>query len=72
MPYKCEIEGDILIVEETLMSWRGSKTNVFFFDIVNWKRRHYRDMESIYDHPLTESQIQWIKNHYIPKVDVKI
>ena len=65
MALKLKLEGDILEVTEITMSANETRKFSWFYNIKTWEYR-----EQGHDHfwPMDDGQIDWVKKHYLPKV----
>lgn len=61
-----KLVGDILEVEELILTFTETKKNIVQYNIRNWEARVNNEPFQ----PMTEGSIQWVKKHYLPKVGI--
>ena len=61
-----QLVGNILEVTETTFTFTSTSKNVTEYNINTWESRTNKDPFV----PMTESSINWVKKHYLPKVGI--
>lgn len=65
-----ELNGDILHVTETTMSFTRDYVSHIYYDTKNWLVSSRHTLGAKPDLPMTEDSIAWVKQNYLPKVGV--
>lgn len=63
------LDGNILHVRETICSFRDTKVSHWYYDVENWQVSSHGRAGDLPDRAMTEDDIAWVKEHYLPKVD---
>ena len=63
-----EMNGSVLPVTETLHSFRGTTESHWYYDVNLWHKSSTGKLNSRPDREMTESDIAWVKKHYLPHV----
>jgi hypothetical protein len=61
------MEGRILEVKETLMSFHDTKVTYFYYDTEHWMVSSHGKKGDRPDCTMTPESIAWVKDHYLPK-----
>lgn len=67
-----KLDGDILEVKEVSMSFFKTQTLYFYYDIKNWFVSSHGKQHDKPDRPCSQSGIDWVKKHYLPKVGITV
>lgn len=68
MALQYKLEGNILEVKETLMSFHETRVSYCYYDIDKWLVSRFGKRGEVPVHPMAPSAIEWVKKHYLPKV----
>lgn len=63
-----ELNGDILCVKETLMSFKETKVSYWYYDTKNWLKNANGKKNEALTLQMDQSSIDWVKKYYFPKV----
>ncbi len=63
---KRELNGDILHVTETLMSFHDTQVSHWYYDIKNWRVSSHGREGDTPDRDMNQSSIDWCKKYHIP------
>jgi hypothetical protein len=65
---KITLKQNILTVVETLLSFNHTRATFWYYDIEQWKKSSTGKEGSVIDREMTQSDINWVKKHYLTKV----
>lgn len=68
MALRIRLEGDILEVKSTIIGWKTTVIQYWYYDIRNWTVSSHGKKGDKPDRPMDEGQIAWVQKHYLPKV----
>lgn len=68
MALQYKLEGNILEVKETLMSFHDTRVSYWYYDIDKWLVSRFGKRGEAPVQPMDQSAIEWVKKHYLPKV----
>lgn len=63
-----KLNGNILEVIETTMSFNQDLKSYWYYDIVNWRKSSTGKQGAMIDRDIEAWQVEWIKQHYFSKV----
>lgn len=67
MALKISQDGDILCVVENILSFHDTQKTYWYYNVKEWTRsitgREGADALT----PMTDREIEWVKEHYLPK-----
>jgi len=63
------VDDNILEVKETVHRLKSTEIRYFYYDIKNWKMSSFGREGDVLDRDMTESDIEWVKKYYLPKVN---
>ena len=62
-----KLDGNILEVKETILSWTEDRVSYWHYDIVNWMDNANGKREPL-DRKMSQVSIDWVRKYYLPKV----
>lgn len=69
MALHIKLEGDILEVVESIHSFHNTRKTYWYYNVREWKRSITGYQNAVVETPMTDREIQWVKDHYLPKVN---
>jgi hypothetical protein len=63
-----KLNGNILEVIETTMTFNNTLKSYWYYDIINWRKSSTGRQGAKIDRDIEPRQIEWIKKHYYSKV----
>jgi hypothetical protein len=68
LTFKMDTDTGILEVKEVLMSFTKTQTQYWYYDTQKWLKSSHGKQGDTPDRGMTEADIQWVKQYYLPKV----
>lgn len=68
MALQFRLEGDILEVTETLMSFHNTRVSYWYYDIKRWLVSSFGKQGDRPDRVMCSGQIEWVRKYYLPHV----
>jgi hypothetical protein len=62
------LNGTILEVVETTMTFHQDLKSYWYYDLVSWRKSSTGRPGAMIDRDIEPWQIEWIKQHYFPKI----
>jgi hypothetical protein len=66
--FKMDSDTGILEVTEVLMSALKTQTRYWYYDTGKWLKSSHGKQGDTPDRIMTDADIQWVKQYYLPKV----
>lgn len=71
MALEFKLTGTVLEVKETLYSLFNTKEFYWYYDIQAWTRSLHGREGDVPVQPCTDSDIAWVRKHYLPHVGIQ-
>ncbi|KVP40017.1 hypothetical protein [Burkholderia ubonensis] len=68
LTFKMDPTTGILEVKEVLMSFTTTQTRFWYYDTKKWLKSSHGKQGDTPDRVMTDSDIRWVKQYYLPKV----
>ncbi len=68
LTFKMDTDTGILEVTEALMSFTRTKITHWYYDTRKWLKSSHGKPGDAPDRAMSEADIQWVKQYYLPKV----
>lgn len=63
----CKLDGDLLAVTETLMSFTQTRVAYWYYDVSKWLRTLHGTKDERPSAPMSPQEIAWVSQHYLTK-----
>lgn len=63
-----KLEGDVLEIHQTIHTWNKTHHQFWYYNIRTWMVSSHGRKGDTPDRLMSESDIAWVKEHYLPKV----
>lgn len=68
MALSFKLNGNVLEVQEKLVSYNSTRIQYWYYDIKDWLVSSNGKQGETPTRPMMQSSIDWVKKYYIPKV----